>query len=70
MLSLVRATLSARWISAASVFVVAWIIGGRAAEGLAPAQWLGAAAALAGVIGWAVTEQVWPREAVRHGSGS
>jgi hypothetical protein len=57
---LIRAAFSARWLSGATVFLVAWIIGSKAAEGMNTAQWLGAFVALAGSIAWAVIEQVWP----------
>jgi hypothetical protein len=57
---LIRAAFSARWLSGATVFLVAWIIGSKAAEGMSLAQWMGAFAALAGSIIWAVIEQVWP----------
>jgi drug/metabolite transporter (DMT)-like permease len=55
-----RDALSLRWISGATVFLVAWIIGSKAAEGMNPVQWTGAVAALAAAIAWAVIEQVWP----------
>lgn len=57
---LIRAVFSARWLSGATVFLVAWIIGSKAAEGMGTLQWIGALAALAGSIAWAVIEQVWP----------
>lgn len=57
---LIRAAFSARWLSGATVFLVAWIIGSKAAEGMSLGQWLGAFVALAGSILWAVIEQVWP----------
>jgi hypothetical protein len=56
----IRAAFSARWLSGATVFLVAWIIGSKAADGLSALQWLGAFVALAGSIAWAVIEQVWP----------
>lgn len=56
----IRAAFSARWLSGATVFLVAWIIGSKAADGLSALQWLGATVALAGSIAWAVIEQVWP----------
>ena len=64
---LIRAAFSARWLSGATVFLVAWIIGSKAAEGMSLGQWLGAFAALAGSIIWAVIEQVWPAP-VRSGA--
>lgn len=57
---LIRAAFSARWLSGATVFLVAWIVGSKAAEGMTLGQWLGAFVALAGSILWAVIEQVWP----------
>lgn len=60
MTDLIRAVFSARWLSGGTVFLVAWIIGSKAAEGMGPLQWAGAAVALAGSIAWAVIEQVWP----------
>lgn len=60
MSDLIRACFSARWLSGATVFLVAWIIGSKAAEGMNALQWLGALVALAGSIAWAVIEQVWP----------
>ena len=60
---LIRAAFSTRWLSGATVFLVAWIIGSKAAEGRSLGQWLGAFAALAGSIIWAVIEQVWPAPA-------
>jgi hypothetical protein len=62
MSQLIRAAFSARWLSGGTVFLVAWIIGSKAAEGMSLAQWLGAFAALAGSIAWAVIEQVWPAQ--------
>lgn len=59
---LIRACFSARWLSGATVFLVAWIIGSKAAEGMNALQWLGAFVALAGSIAWAVIEQVWPAQ--------
>lgn len=59
---LIRAAFSARWLSGATVFLVAWIIGSKAADGMSLAQWMGAFAALAGSIVWAVIEQVWPAQ--------
>ena len=56
----IRAALSARWISGATVFLVAWVVGSTAAEGMNLTQWLGAVAAMVGAITWAVIEQVWP----------
>ncbi|NBB14952.1 hypothetical protein GVN21_06190 [Caulobacter sp. SLTY] len=56
----IRAALSARWISGAAVFLVAWVVGSTAAEGMNLTQWLGAVAAMVGAITWAVIEQVWP----------
>ena len=58
--ALIRAAFSARWLSGATVFLVAWIIGSKAAEGMSGLQWAGAFAALVGSIAWAVIEQVWP----------
>ena len=60
MSELIRACFSARWLSGATVFPVAWIMGSKAAEGMSLLQWLGAFAALAASIAWAVIEQVWP----------
>ncbi|MDB5472667.1 MAG: hypothetical protein JWR84_4227 [Caulobacter sp.] len=57
---LIRAAFSARWLSAATVFLVAWVIGSKAADGMNALQWAGAFVALAGSIAWAVIEQVWP----------
>ncbi|MDO9337389.1 MAG: hypothetical protein EON95_06480 [Caulobacteraceae bacterium] len=57
---LIRAIFSARWLSGGTVFLVAWIIGSKAAEGMNLFQWAGALVALAGAIAWAVIEQVWP----------
>ncbi len=62
MTELIHAAFSARWLSAATVFLVAWLIGSMAAEGLNTAQWLAAAVAMAGSIAWAVIEQVWPAQ--------
>ena len=58
----IRTVLSARWLSGATVFLVAWIIGSKAAEGMGALQWAGAFVALAGSIAWAVIEQVWPAQ--------
>ncbi len=60
MTELIRAVFSARWLSGGTVFLVAWIIGSKAAEGMGVLQWAGAVVALAGSIAWAVIEQVWP----------
>ncbi len=56
----VRNAMSGRWISGAAVFLVAWVVGSTAAEGMNLTQWLGAIAAMVGAITWAVIEQVWP----------
>lgn len=60
MIELIRACFSARCLSGATVFLVAWIMGSKAAEGMSLLQWLGGFVALAGSIAWAVIEQVWP----------
>ena len=41
-----RSPLIAKWLSAAAVVAVSWIVGRYAAEGMNPVQWMGGALAV------------------------
>ncbi|MBQ1543544.1 hypothetical protein C5708_13770 [Caulobacter sp. CCUG 60055] len=58
-----RSPLIAKWLSAAAVVAVSWIVGRYAAEGMNPVQWMGGALAVAGTIALAVIvrtpKEIW-----------
>lgn len=53
----------ARWLTAAAVVLVSWIVGRYAAEGMNPVQWMGGVLAVAGAIALAVIvrtpKEIW-----------
>lgn len=55
--------LSARFISAGAVVIVAMLVGAEAARGMNIVQWMGGLTSVSAAISWAVIERAWPKRA-------